>query len=444
MQTQLVAENKSLGQTPKDPNHERRALDAIVRAATEIPFYSKRGGVARGDTLAQTLSGMPILFKKDVRAALPKAWVTKDRDTRAELLSGSLELVETSGSTEERLRILWDKGWWLRQEARAMRTNSLVARAMDSVGSPYKEAILTTPVCGGGVCHTGDLTFEERLDEPHLFLNMRPDPTFWAADDMTRMLDELARHQTVGLEADPAYLAALAEHAHQQGRKIEVGGFVQLTYAQTTQAHLRSIRRAYAGPIFQLYGASEVGVLFMQGEDGWLHHAPLTTHVELLRVKVPTPGSVDVALVVVSTLDRAAQPLLRFVVGDLVSVANEATARFTTVPSLRSVEGRLQDAVVRPDGAIVTCAAIDRALAKIEGLVQFQLQQREPSAVEIDVVARGDVNADVKRALEPLLHGVRLEVRSATAIAAEASGKFRVVRRSFPIDVQATFEAAES
>ena len=421
MQTQLVAENKSLGQTPKDPNHERRALDAIVRAATEIPFYSKRGGVARGDTLAQTLSGMPILFKKDVRAALPKAWVTKDRDTRAELLSGSLELVETSGSTEERLRILWDKGWWLRQEARAMRTNSLVARAMDSVGSPYKEAILTTPVCGGGVCHTGDLTFDERLDEPHLFLNMRPDPTFWAADDMTRMLDELARHQTVGLEADPAYLAAL-----------------------TTQAHLRSIRRAYAGPIFQLYGASEVGVLFMQGEDGWLHHAPLTTHVELLRVKVPTPGSVDVALVVVSTLDRAAQPLLRFVVGDLVSVANEATARFTTVPSLRSVEGRLQDAVVRPDGAIVTCAAIDRALAKIEGLVQFQLQQREPSAVEIDVVARGDVNADVKRALEPLLHGVRLEVRSATAIAAEASGKFRVVRRSFPIDVQATFEAAES
>lgn len=445
MQAPITAQNPGKGVTPRDVDHEAHALASVRSALASIPFYARRGLVdaREGETLASLLSRVPLLFKKDVRSALPKAWVPAGRDARAEIERGDLEVVETSGSTEDRLRILWDKGWWLRQEERAMRTNGKVARAMDGEREAYRESILTTPVCGGGVCHTGDLSYEERTDGPHLFLNMRPDPTFWRAPDMTRMLDELARHRTVGLESDPAYLAALAEHASSLGRAIDVSGFVQLTYAQTTSAHLRSIRKAYAGPIFQLYGASEVGVLFMQGEDGLLHHAPVTTHVELLPARVVTPGARDVALVVVTTLDRVAQPLVRFVVGDLVSVERAAPSRFTTVPALRSIEGRVQDAVIRPDGAIVTCAAIDRAIADVGDVTQFQVQQREPAAIEVDVVAARDVREAVTRALAPLMEGVRVDVRMVTGVAAEPSGKFRVVRRSFPIDLARSFEGAE-
>ena len=98
----------------------------------------------------------------------------------AELASGALELVETSGSTGERLRILWDKGWWLRQETRGdAHEPASSPAAMDGELGPYREAILTTPACGLGTCHIGDLPFEERVDEHRLFLNQRPDPTFW-------------------------------------------------------------------------------------------------------------------------------------------------------------------------------------------------------------------------------------------------------------------------
>ena len=90
---------------------------------------------------------------------MPKQWAPAGRDVRAELASGALELVETSGSTGERLRILWDEGWWMRQEARAMRTNDLVAAAMDGARGAYREAILTTPACGLGTCHIGDLPY---------------------------------------------------------------------------------------------------------------------------------------------------------------------------------------------------------------------------------------------------------------------------------------------
>lgn len=420
-----------------DPGHDARTRSAIERAFREIPFYQRRGHAP---------SAAPLLFKKDLRSTLPKAWVPAQRDVRAQLASGDLELVETSGSTGERLRVLWDKDWWMRQEARGMRTHPIVAAAMDGRDGEYREAILTTPACGIGTCHVGDLPYEERVDGQHLFLNQRPDPLFWTDEERTRILDEIGRHRTIGLESDPLYLALLARYARSNGRTIDAKGFVQLTYAFTTRAYLRSIAGACACPVLQLYGASEVGVMFMEGEDGRLHHCPFTTHVELLRAKVPTPGAKDVALCAVTTLDRVAMPLVRFVVGDLVQVDERGPRTWTSVAPIAGVEGRIDDAVVRPDGAIVTAGAIDRAIGAIDGLQLWQCNQREPGRVEIDLVAEGDAARVVDEArgrVAPLLDGVEVVARSAAAIAIEPSGKFRVSKRHFPLDFARTFEGCE-
>lgn len=433
-----------------DPEHEARARLAIERAVRDIPFYStspKVRPLPRPDApLASELAKIPLLFKHDLRATLPKQWVPTGRDVKAELASGKIEFVETSGSTGDRTRILWDKGWWLNQEERAFCTNGLVARALSSASTVYREAILTTPVCGLGSCHAGDLSLAERTDEHRLFLNTRADPTFWKPTDMDRMLDEMAQHDTVGLETDPMYLAVLSRYAGASGRTLPVRGFVALTYGFTSAAHTRGIRRAYSGPAYQLYGASEVGVLFMEGEDGKLHHCPLTTHVELVPIKVSTPGAENVALVVVTTLDRVVQPLVRFVVGDLVQVEASSPRRFTTVPALQSVEGRLHDAVLRPDGALVTAGAIDRALSAMEDIAFYQVNQRTTDRVEIDVVtdSRSDgALAEIEARLAPLLLGLAVSTRRAAAVAAEPSGKFRIVRRHFPLKLGSLFDGCD-
>ncbi len=433
-----------------DPEHEPRTCAAIARALRETPFYAKspkpRPIPAPDAPLGDVLASLPLLFKHDIRATLPKQWVPAGRDAKAELASGDIELVETSGSTGERTRVLWDKGWWLRQEERAFRVHPSVARALDGVDRPYQETILTTPVCGLGTCHTGELSFAERLDAHRLFVNMRPDPTYWKPEDMDRMLAEIAQHETVGLETDPMYLAVLTRHARGKGKSLDVRGFVVLTYAFTSAAHSRAIRRVYDGPLLQLYGASEAGVLYMEGEDGRLHHCPFTTHVELLPIQAPTPGAKNVALVVATTLDRVAQPLVRFVVGDLVQADFDGPRRYTTVPPIVSIEGRLQDCVVRPDGAIVTAGAVDRALAPIEGVAFYQVNQRAPTELEVDVVPDNgakdqgaQLEAEVVARLSPLCEGLRIAARPVAAIPAESSGKFRVVRRHFTLDLGRLF-----
>ena len=399
--------------------------------------------LAPGLPLAEALGRVPLLFKKDLRATLPKQWVPAGRDVRGELASGALELVETSGSTGDRLRVLWDPGWWLRQEGRAMRTNPTVAASMDGSYGDYREAILTTPACGLGTCHVGDLPYEERADGAHLFLNQRPDPLFWTPEEQLRMLDELTHHGTVGLESDPLYLALLARFAKAHGRIIDVQGFVQLTYAFTTRAYLDAIADAVSAPVLQLYGASEAGVLFMEGGDDRLHHCPFTTHVELLPARVPTPGANNLALVAVTSLDRVAMPLVRFVVGDLVQVDEGGPRTWTTVPPIHSVEGRLDDALVRPDGALITAGALDRALGRMPGVHLWQVNQRTPDAVEVDVVADDGAQAAdaIRERLRPMLEGLTVAARPTTAISIEPSGKFRVSKRHFPLDISKCFES---
>jgi hypothetical protein len=102
--------------------------------------------------------------------------------------------------------------------------------------------------------------------------------------------------------------------------------------------------------------------------------------------------------------------------------------------------------VVRPDGALVTAGAIDRALAPVQDLRLWQVNQRSADRVEIDVVAEGDggpVLDDVRARLAALFEGQEVAVRSATAIPIEPSGKFRVSKRHFPIDYARFFATSE-
>jgi RimJ/RimL family protein N-acetyltransferase len=424
-----------------DGEHARRTVRAIREALARVPFYLRQGLTVPSEEseLGATLAGLPLLTAAKIRPTLPKAWLPEGRDAKAELASGKLAIVET-GLAEARVRLLWDGAWWRAQEERALQVSAKAAAALAGEQGPYRDAVLWVPERGTGSCGSGDPEYDDRLEGSRLHLNSRQDPTFWSESVMTRMLDELTRHETTALLADPFYLDVLARHAATLGRALDVRGFVGLTRGLTTAAHREALARVFpAASTLQIYGAREAGLLFVQGEDDLLHHAPFGTHVELLRAKVPTPGATDVALVVVTTLDREVQPLVRYVLGDLVQVSS-APSRFTTVSPLVSVEGKLDDALVRPDGALVTPGAIDRAIAAASPRA-YQVVQTDPGSVTVEVIGASAEAASA--ALSPLLEGMTVTARLATAIAVEPNGKYRISRRTAPATTYDLFEGAE-
>jgi len=425
--------------------HEERTTKAVRAALTTVPFYVKQPGLSdrisstssssSEGSLAEMLAKLPLLTRDKIRPTLPKAWFPEGRDAKAELAAGSIAVVEI-GTGESRLRVLFDRSWSRQQEKRAL---SLHPRAEKVIagehGAPYRDAVLWVPERGTGSCGSGDPAYEERLEGgTRLHLNSRQDPTFWTEPVMTRMLDEIAVHETTALLADPFYLDVLARHAAILNRRLDVRGFVATMRARATTAHRDMLARVFPGTVIDVLAAREVGVLFVEGADRNMHHAAVgSTHVELLPAKVETPGAANVALVVVTTLDRAVQPLVRYVLGDMVQIAPDAEPnKVSGVPAISSVEGTLDDAIVRPDGAIVTSGAIDRAIGT--GARAYQVVQTGGSDVELEVIG-GDPNMLRDSLASSLFAGMKVSARAVTAIGAESNGKYRTSRRAAGVAV---------
>jgi phenylacetate-coenzyme A ligase PaaK-like adenylate-forming protein len=407
--------------------HEERAREAIRRALTTVPFYVKQGlaaridgsnGVAADAPVNELLRHLPLLTRDRVRPTLPKQWFPEGRDAKAELAAGKVSVVEV-GTGNGRVRVLFDPHAYVAQQKRAL-----------GVEGAWRDAVLWVPERGTGSCGAGDPGYEDRLEGSRLHVNSRQDPAFWTERVMTRMLDELTQHETTALLADPFYLDVLARHAAILGRRLDVRDFIVLTRARPTLAQRAQLARVYQGKVIDLLAAREVGTLFVSGADNLMHHTSFATHVEMLPAKVATPGASNVALLAVTTLERDVQPLVRYVLGDLVQVAGPT--------SITTVEGSVDDAIVRPDGAIVTSGAIDRAIGPDPRA--YQVTQNAPDAVEIEVVG-GDVNAAQER-VAPLFEGMHVMARAVTAIGVEPNGKYRTTRRSnVPLAIEAAFAA---
>lgn len=407
-------------------SHWRRVGEETRRMVAEVPLYRDLPAPpADPSALDAWLAQVPAVAKRDLRKGFPKSLVRQDQDLHAAMQEEHVTLLATSGTTADRLQVIWEWSWWDPQEREAMRLNALIARAMQR--ADFREAVLTTPACGPGTCHFGKRTMAERNIDGMLFFTESGDPTHWTDQESERILNEWRDFAPRGIEADPAYLAIIARAALKRGIRLPPPEFITLTYETTTQAMRRDIGRALDAPLFQLYGATEAGVLFMECEEGRLHPNERHSHIDL----VPMPGTGALARVLVTTLGRAWMPLLRYDIGDVVRVAASRQCEcglHSDGPLLERVEGR-QTGCVEVNGETITPLMLDdvihAALGPQATIEQWQLTGDTLHVV--DPVSRDSAAAAAAAVGALLERPIRGE--HVSAIAPEASGKYRLVKR---------------
>ena len=413
------------------PDEARRIT--LDQAMAEAPFYRSWQAVDPGPAVPveARFRALPILTRRDVRAHLPDGFALGGRRAAGGLADGEAQIVTTSGTSGERLSIVWHQPWWDGSEAAAARLHTVLEELWRG---PRREAVLTTPLCGVSACHIVTSTMEQRTEGDLLFLNQSPDPTAWDDATIARIAAELAAFQPAVLEADPAYLALLCRRAVRQGLSLFQPRCIVLTYELPTLLHHRWIARGFPGvTVVSSYGSTETGHVFTQCESGLLHQNTATCHVDVQHLR-PDRGDADTVRLLVSTLGNPWFTLLRFDVGDLARLSLEpCPCGRSDGLVLRSMEGRLRDATLDVRGRLVTAAALDRALADITGLVSYQVSQSGPRAFEARYVAEDDDDGETAAALGTALarlygDGAAVALRREKAIPPEQSGKFRLAR----------------
>ena len=424
--------------------HRHACTEALERALALAPFYHSWEARDPGSStsIEQRYAALPILTKRDLRAHMPKGFVPRDRDLKAGLADGTVEIVTTSGTTEDRASTVWHQPWWdtSEQAAAALHTG------LDAVvQAAPREAVLTTPLCAGNICHIGDLSMAERTLGRLLFLNQKPDPTGWRTTDMDRIIAELNLFQPPLLEVDPAYLAILCCYAAEHRLTIPEPQFIVLTYEFPSRLHLRQIRRVFpATPIVSSYGSTETGHVFTQCECGNFHQNTATCHVDFQPL-ASRHGRPLTGRLLVTQLNNPWVSLLRFDVGDLARLAERpCPCGRTDGLTLAAIEGRTRDLTFAADGRAVTVGELDRTLGESAGLQSYRLEQSAPDEYAFLFVAEsaavdGVVTAATKALQRLYGPGARITTQRESTIVAEQSGKFRLARTRFTWEPDSLF-----
>jgi len=408
---------------------------ALDHALNDVPFYErwKKHDPGPQHPVEERYAALPRLTKRDIRAHMPKGFVPRDRDFKAGLESGEVELVTTSGTTEDRSSIVWYQKWW---DASELAAATLHAGLDEVINGHQREAVLTTPLCAGTVCHIGDLPMEERTLGRLLFLNQQADPTRWLSRDMDRIIHEIESFKPQLLEADPAYLAILCRYAADSGRTLFKPEFISLSYEFPSCLCYRQIRRAFPGtPVLSSYGSTETGHLLTECEHGRFHQNTAYCHLDFQPLKTAR-GDPGVGRLLVTTLNNPWVSLLRFDIGDLVQLETKACPCGRSAGlTVARVLGRVRDLTFVENGRAIPVDELDRIVGQTDTLVTYQMEQTARSEYLFRYVNASGQQAPVSAILSGLKSlygaGARITLRPESTIPAEPSGKFRLARTIF-------------
>jgi phenylacetate-coenzyme A ligase PaaK-like adenylate-forming protein len=428
--------------TPTD-RYAERCAGILETALSEVAAYRSWRALDRGAgaPLDERYAALPALTKKLMNVHSPAAFVTGGRSLETGLSRGEVELVATSGSTEDKVVNAWDQSWWNASEKASWALN---AHARAVATGDHREAILSNPL-NVGVASPTPLPFEARRLDRFLFLNELVDPLSWTDAHCDRMLAELERFRPAVLEANPSLLSRLCRFARRAKRRVFCPGLVTLTYEYPSLVHRRHIAQVFDAPIMSSYGTTEAGYVFIECERGRLHQNALSCRVDLLPFKASCGGP-SLGKMLVTTFDNPWRALLRFDVGDLARLSPApCPCGRTEGLTLASVEGRTVNLTVGPEGAPVTQAQVDRVLAPVERVDEYQLRQTGARSYLLRVACDAGFDAQVAARAEGALRDLygpsaSVRVEESREMAPESSGKYRLARALFPVDADSFLE----
>jgi len=396
-------------------------LEELFPRWREVPLY--RRSFAQANCRRHDLDcfqRLPLLAKRDMQTGFPNNFLSESQSLENLLKKNLIELEHTSGTTTERLPVIFGRGWWNEQEARALRLNPFVGKILDEF--PHaRRATLVPPACNGLTCPTVWMSREQRTIENTLFLNLARIPFLLAESDLARMAAEINDWSPQFLDVDPVHGARFAIYCEQRGIKFPSLKFILCSYEFVSIVHKKILSRIFGVPILNLYGSTETGHLLMENDRGEMKPSYDTAFLEIVDADASNIGHL-----VVTTLTNDYMPLLRYRIGDLAEKIEQPYGNNFII------HGRVRDALAAGDGRRVTTWQIDQCFSDTSGILHYELRQDENGGCILRFVPDGagpvenelsELCARLESILQPR---AEIKIEAMNTLVPAASGKFRL------------------
>lgn len=385
-----------------------------------VPLYRDFLDQFSAHDLRAGLQLFPFLQKPEMRNGFPHNFLPDAQSLESLLANQPVELEHTSGTSEERLPVIFGRGWWDAQEERALRLNAFVAKILDE-HPRARRATITSPACNGLTCPTVWMSREQRIMGNALFVNLARIPFALGEKDFSRMAAEIADWSPQFLDVDPVHGAWFALYCERHGIKFPSLKFILCSYEFVSVVHRRILQRVFGAPVFNLYGSTETGHLLMENEHGEMKPSYDTALLELVDA-----DSRGVGDLIVTTLSNDYMPLLRYRIGDLA----ERHERPYGTDFI--IHGRASAALANRNGQRITTWQVDQCFVDAIGIAHYELRQDESGQAILRFVPDNagpteKTLASVTSELSALLDSPHeIQAQAMDLLLPSPSGKFRL------------------
>ena len=414
--TELIRETSQVAQ-----------LEELLPRWRALPLYRDsfvRAGCQHADF--DCFQRLPLMTKPDMRNDFPRNFLPAGQSLEMLLEKNLIELEYTSGTSSERLPVIFGRGWWNAQEERALRLNPFAAKILDEFPDA-RRATITSPACNGLTCPTVWMSREQRTFGNALFVNLARIPFLISEAELLHMAAEVADWAPQFLDVDPVHGVRFALYCEQHGLKFPSLKFILCSYEFVSVVHRHILERVFGVPVFNLYGSTETGHLLMEDERGQMKPSYDTAFLEIVEADAAGVGDL-----VVTTLTNDYMPLLRYRIGDLANRHDQPSGNHYTV------HGRVRDALTARDGRRVTTWQVDQCFLEARGIAHYEFRQNENGDCVLRFVPDGVVPTEtdlcrVTSGLETLLQlSATVKTEAMPVLVPAASGKFRLTCRTSP------------
>ncbi len=385
------------------------ALKAQLRHAfATVPYYRRTwtaAGVHPADVKTlDDLRHFPVLTKADIRAHAAELFSEAYRGKKVRTKT-------TSGSTGVPLAIKLDEPGAQWKSACTMRADQW---------SGYRLGQRVAKVWGNPEYrHFG---LRGRLTNAVVDRAIYLDTIGLTEARIKEFVAELRRHRPGLLFGHAHSLYLLACALKKSGiDDIRPNGIVS-TAMPLHQYQREVIEAVFGVPATNRYGCEEVSLIACQCEKSQgLHVAAESVYAE----------PIDTGPLLLTDLSNFAMPLIRYKVGDVVTMSGKPCSCGRGLPTIETVEGRDADYVVTPAGALISGISLTENFAVlIRGAAQVQLIQETVTHLRVRMVTDDLFTDDSRRQVARLVTDtfgptMRHDLELVDAIPQEPSGKYR-------------------
>jgi phenylacetate-CoA ligase len=391
--------------------YQRTLLDDLLRHATQTsPFYRRQLG---GDPVGARLDELPTLSKATLMAyfdeivADPALHLAQLREHLAgpsgnEPLHDHL-IMTTSGSTGQPGIFVYS-----REDLAPWAAGLMRAMTLFGVTPPMRMAGLGSP---------SGMHISRHLVAALLAGRPSNAPRTSNATPMPELVETFNRYQPEVIAGYTSMQALLAEE-HLAGR-LRIAPHVIAYAGEVLTVHMRSrIREAWDVEPLSLYSATEAGII----ASGCTAHVGMHLWEDLVLVEVvdehdrPVPPGVPGHRVLVTNLVNRTQPLIRYEITDLVTMAEGPNPTGMPFRRIADISGRSDDIAhlpaLRGGTVAIPPSRLRAAMATVPELLQYQIVVGL-DAIRTSVVLRSTAPVHCDQQIRASLHSALLDAGAA-------------------------------